>query len=154
MQDTVKQVNKLLNDVHKQFDSVQTNALLTKISAFISTIIDSNFAQGGRWDGSGFGLFSGGSQKWTPLAKNTVKAYQRLGYDTKPTLYRTGRLKAGIDIQPQGKNSIVLSNNVEYASRHQFGDGFTTPPRPFFTLNQQDLQEIADYIREYYAGHL
>lgn len=121
------QYTNILKQIKDKYNTL--TPLLHRISALVITLIDKNFSAGGRWDGSGTGLFSGGPHRWTPLAKSTQKVYQKLGYDLKPTLNRTGRLRASIDAYPQGKSSIVITANASYASTHQFGATINIPAR-------------------------
>lgn len=176
----------------KDFNSKNFTPALEVISALIFAFVQQNFDAGGRWDGQGTGLFSGGSSKWHPLAPSSKKNYIRKGYLLEPTLYRTGRLFNSIEVSPRGK-SIVLSANSKYASIHQLGGKIKhpggspyiafagniffisnkkaaelvgkgrkvkytqpheiiMPPRPFFTLNKDDLQEIVNYFSKFFVS--
>ena len=93
------------------------------VSALIDRAITAIFDERGRWDGneSDITIFSGGSQKWKALASSTKEKYQRLGWESEPTLNRSKGLMSTIDVRPQGKSSIVVSANSPYAAIHQFG---------------------------------
>jgi phage gpG-like protein len=118
-------------------------SILTHIAAMVESAIMDNFAQGGRWDGSGTDIMAGGSQKWKPLAESTKKGYRKLGYELVPTLHRSGILEASIDVRPYGKSSILVSSNLEYAAVHNFGSkDKSVPARPFVTLTEKDLDDI------------
>ena len=121
LQDDIK---KKLSDVAAELKEKHKDLtpILEEISALIRSAIDDNFAQGGRWDGSGTDLFSGGSHRWKPLAESTEKAYSKLGYALRPTLYRSGTLLNSIEVNPFGTHSIAISSNLEYARIHQFGN--------------------------------
>ena len=88
--------------------------------------------------------------KWKP----SRRALEQKGQ----TLRDTGRLVASIsaggaghvsEVTPQ---SVFVGTNVEYAAIHQFGGRagrnrkVEIPDRPFFGLNQQDEQDIAELI--------
>lgn len=74
------------------------------------------------------------------------------------TLRDTGRLVASISAGGAGHvsevtpHSVFVGTNVEYAAIHQFGGRagrnrkVEIPARPFFGLNQQDEQDIAEKI--------
>ena len=90
--------------------------------------------------------------KWKP----SRRALEQKGQ----TLRDTGRLVASIsaggaghvsEVTPQ---SVFVGTNVEYAAIHQFGGRagrnrkVEMPARPFFGLNAQDEQDIAEKIAE------
>lgn len=127
--DLLQKYCKLIEDIQSNYKSIKP--VLHRVSAFIQTIIDKNFSQQGRWDGNtkDIGLFSGGTQKWHPLAESTKKIYQRLGYSLDPTLRRSGHMYNSIDIYPKGESSIILSSNSEYGAIHNFGGTINIPSR-------------------------
>ena len=127
MQSLINQYNKIITELQKTYSSI--TPILQRVSALIVTLLDKNFSAGGRWDGSGTDLFSGGNQRWTPLSNNTISIYKKLGYSTKPTLNRTGRLRASIDANPYGKTSVIISANARYASIQQLGGVIKIPSR-------------------------
>lgn len=142
-------ISHSINSVTAQLKQKYSNLtpILMQISAIIHSAIDDNFDQGGRWDGYGTSILSGGNQRWTPLAKSTEKRYSKLGYDLKPTLRRSGILQSSIEVRPYGKNSIMISSNLEYAAAHQFGNKRRTlPARPYITLTEQDLELIMNRL--------
>lgn len=109
---------------------------------------------GAKWKPSQRALRQG---VFTPANSATGR---RASYRRGETLRDTGRLVASIsaggaghvsEVTPQ---SVFVGTNVEYAAIHQFGGKagrgrkVTIPARPFFGLNQQDEQDIADKIAE------
>lgn len=111
------------------------------IAALIESAILENVEAGGRWDGSGSGLLSGGTQKWAPLAESTKKKYKKLGYELTPTLNRGGYLIPTLAVASEGTNRIVVSTDAIYGKFHQFGTKHM-PARPFITLTNEDLKLI------------
>lgn len=110
------------------------NSIMPKVAGLVRAAIDKNFIARGRWDGSGTGLFSGGTQKWKPLASSTKQKYTRKGYELTPTLRRNNDLFASIQITTQG-NSIVISSNSRYARIHQEGGNINHPGgTPYISL--------------------
>lgn len=123
--DISSQINKLVAELQERYGNMRP--ILSQVAAMIESAIDDNFDQGGRWDGSGTGLLSGGNQRWTPLSKATKANYRKLGYTLEPTLRRSGILRSSIEARPYGKSSIMISSNHEYAAIHQFGGQINHP---------------------------
>lgn len=113
------QIDNAINKIVQ--DNTDIRPILAKIAALINKSILKNFAEGGRWDGKGTDLFSGGSYKWKPLARSTIKNYRKKGYDLVPTLNRRGDLRRTISVVTAGRNSILISANSEYAAIHNYG---------------------------------
>jgi len=104
--------------------------ILPALAEIFASSIDTNTLVGGRWDGdvSNIGLFSGGSQKWAPLAESTKKGYLKRGItNLQRTLNRNaGGLQSSIEILPIGKSSIKFgiksgSSPKIYAAIQNFG---------------------------------
>ena len=88
--------------------------------------------------------------KWRPSRRALAQGGQ--------TLRDTGRLVSSISADGEGhfnevtKDSVFVGTNVEYAAIHQFGGKagrnrkVTIPARPFFGLNAEDEQDIAELI--------
>ena len=120
---------------------------LTILAALIRNYIDLNFAQHGRWDGIGTDLFSGGNQRWKPLASSTQKQYQRKGYLLEPTLYRTGQLYRSIEVNVEN-GKIVITVGSQIGEYLQYGTK-RMPARPFITLTPQDVKEIVEDLERF-----
>lgn len=149
-------VNGTMSQLETQFGDL--TPILDVIAAIIDAEIDANFAARGRWDGdkSNIGLFSGGTQKWANLAPATIKRYKKFGYELRPTLERTGNLRRGIEIRPEGRASIIVTVAAEnedsenYGAMHQFGNAEKRiPARPFVTLTPDALQDILAVIQQF-----
>ncbi|MBX3045120.1 MAG: phage virion morphogenesis protein [Candidatus Kapabacteria bacterium] len=116
----VNKINNVLKKIAERTDDL--TPVLYLISAKIEIAIDRNFDEGGRWDGSGTSILSGGSQKWKPLSFATKIGYKKFGYALSPTLHRsTAGLRTTISAQPRGSSSIGITANSPYAAIHQFG---------------------------------
>lgn len=86
------------------------------------------------------------------------KPSQRAIEQNGQTLRDTGRLVSSISaggaghIKEYTKDSVFVGTNVAYAAIHQFGGKagrnrkVTIPARPFFGLNAEDEQDIAELI--------
>ena len=162
----------IINHKIQQLEDEQKDLspILEKVSALVANDIDKNFKAHGRWDGSGYDLFSGGDFRWKPLAASTKKQYGKIGYELEPTLLRTKYLRSSIEVFPLPPHSISISANATYAQTLQEGGINTrtaspaslkpsknkikdhasgTPMRPYLTLTPSDLQEIAETIAGY-----
>jgi len=134
MLDKISQVNnagKAISDV------------LPAIAETFDSSIDTNMLRRGRWDGNAgsIGLFSGGSNRWKPLAKSTQKAYLAQGKNNplERTLDRTaGGLRSSIEIMPLGRSAIEFSvrgagrkgvSPKVYAAIQNFGGTINMPAR-------------------------
>lgn len=118
----VQKINAVLSDLQERTQDL--TPVLDAIAGVIGTAIDRNFAEGGRWDGSGTDILSGGTQKWVDLAENTKKAYDKngKGWSDVPTLHRsTSGLRDGISAEPRGESSVGITANKPHSAIHQFG---------------------------------
>lgn len=87
---------------------------------------------------------------WPPLSPNYQK---RIKYFGPPTLMRSGRLMASIQIGHVFNISVTVETEIPYAGVHQFGGGNNIPPRPYFpVLNGVDttseFYELTPYAAE------
>lgn len=146
--------NAILADIQKRINQIAYQRAIPSVQFYI----DMNFQEKGRWSGNGTGIYSGGFMKWTPLAESTKKAYSRgvkmgggkskVKYnDLDPTLKRTGQLLHSISYKSYDRG-IIVSTNLTYAARHQFGYR-NTPKRPFITLRPEEIQSIANDVVAY-----
>lgn len=165
------QIYKTTVSLSRRFTNMKP--FLPFIAALIRSKIVRNFSQGGCWNGSGTGLFDGGSQRWAPLAPSTVAAYRKKGWTTKPTLNRhEAGLRSSVYVEPSGSNSIVIGSGLPYAAIHQYGGNIpvksrsgnsggrvrkvsersskktmiSIPARPYITLSPQDLSDIVEKL--------
>lgn len=139
-------ISETLNKIESDYKA-ELAPTLEVIAALVHRAIEENFARRGRWDGSGTDIFSGGNQRWRPLAPTTIEKYMKLGYELNPTLDRGGLLRRSIATYADKKNIAVVISvaNVPYAAVHQFGYG-RIPARPYITLTEQDLEIILDLL--------
>lgn len=127
-QDIQSQINKVLADLQKQAQDL--SPVMEVISALVNRAIQTNFSAGGRWDGSttDITIFSGGSKRWTGLARTTKSNYRKKNYELTPTLHRsTAGLKSTIEVRPDGKAGIMVTANSPYAAIHQHGGTVRNP---------------------------
>lgn len=129
MQSASVQYSEIIKKLGRDFDNL--NPLLQKVCSMVLSSIDDNFAAGGRWDGKGTDITSGGSHKWTPLANSTIKSYKRKGWNNlNATLNRSGSgLRSSVTAKVVNGNSVVIGSNKEYAAMHQFGGTIDYPVR-------------------------
>lgn len=102
--------------------TADTRVPMAAAAEVIRSSISKNIREGGRWDGnaSTITLFSGGTQRWTPLSPSTNSARKRRGRRPENLLRDTGQLNAATTVRPAG-NTIVISNNKVYAAAQNFG---------------------------------
>lgn len=103
-------------------------AAMGEVAALIQEEIDDNFIGYGRWNGSTTDILSGGTNKWTPLAKSTVARYKAKGItNLNPTLSRSsGGLRDSTQVSARGMRILINSNKV-YARIHQLGGDIQHP---------------------------
>lgn len=125
-QKIIDSLNNSFRQIKKQFDDL--TPVLEIVSALIERAISENFDARGRWDGNenDITIFSGGSQRWQPLASSTKERYQELGWELEPTLNKTKGLISTIEVRPYGGRSVLITANSPYAAIHQFG-GIVAP---------------------------
>ncbi len=150
-QDIVINLNSAIADIQKKYSDI--SPILPGIAALIQSSIIENIDAGGRWDGVGTSIFSGGNQKWKPLSepykKHLIKKYGE-SVNTNPTLNRQGYLRSSITdgIRPYGKSSVLIGSNYEYAAVHQFGSkDKSIPARPYITLTDTDIELIINKLK-------
>lgn len=85
---------------------------------------------------------------WAPWSLATYMARARAGQLAGGLLYNSGRLYNSIDYQVQGKQVIVGSNNVFYASFLQDGTP-NMPARPFIGFSEGDREMIKRTAERY-----
>ena len=124
MADFKSEIEKLILQLKKKSEHF-SQAVLTELCAHINNAIVMNFGAMGRWDGntSKIDLFSGGEMQWSPLAPSTLKAYQKKGWDTRRTLYRSSgnSMMKTTKAQPAGTNKIMIVSNKPYSAIQNYG---------------------------------
>lgn len=131
-------INRALTDISKAVTDM--TPIMRKLGGDLAAITEKNF------DSEGARI----AAKWKPSRRAIEQGGQ--------TLRDTGRLVSSISVggpdhvQEVGPNYVFVGTNVKYAAMHQFGGKagrgrkVTIPSRPFFGLNAQDEQDIADTI--------
>lgn len=133
MNDIIKQLNAIVRDFSAKKKNI--GPALDTARSMIEVFLSKNFSNYGRWDGSGTNIFSGGSQRWKPLAKSTKAKYNSLGYELVATLNRNGALLNSIGTQVYGKSGIIITANSPYAQIHQEGGTINHPGgTPYITV--------------------
>lgn len=126
-----KEVQKALQSLARKVKDM--TPLMRKIAGIMHDAVEENFAQEGR-------------PKWKP-SKRAMKQGGK-------TLQDTGQLAASIS-QKATSNSALVGTNKKYAAIHQFGGKagrgrkVTIPARPFLKLNDSDMKDIKEAIKEY-----
>lgn len=96
----------------------------------------------------------GRPEKWTPLAKSTIKQRTKKGYWPGKILQIKGDLAASITSK-YDDNSAVVGTNKVYAAIHQFGGDagrnkkVKIPARPYLKITDNNQKEIIDEIMNY-----
>lgn len=117
--------NKVLRQFKAKYKNIKP--ALEYARRIIEQHIDRNFDSGGRWNGSSLTFFSGGNQKWKPLASSTKAKYKKLGYELVTTLNRSNGLRSTIGTQVIGNNAIMITANSPYSRIHQLGGDINHP---------------------------
>lgn len=123
-----KDILKAINQRLGRLKPPIADDIMTGIADIIEISIAKNFDVGGRWDGktNNIGLFSGGTQKWAPLADSTKARYKTLGYSQEATLNRNKNLRASIEVFARN-GKVFISANAPYAAIHQWGGTIDHP---------------------------
>ena len=96
----------------------------------------------------------GGSEKWTPLAKATIKQRTKRGYWPGRILQMRGELASSITSYYDNDSAVVGTNKV-YAAIHQFGGNagrnkkVKIPARPYLSLTTNDEKQIINEIKNH-----
>ena len=67
-QDIINQLDSVIADIKKKYNDI--SPILPGIAALIRNAIVDNFDSGGRWDGIGTTILSGGNKRWHPNISN------------------------------------------------------------------------------------
>jgi phage gpG-like protein len=136
-----------VNDIRKEIEAVikEINGFPNRmmfyedVSSLVFGDIEDNFTAGGRYDGSGSDILSGGSQRWTSLSKSTKAAYQMIGWSPlTPTLDRSSDgLRSAVDVTATKKGVSVVVNKP-YAAIHQFGGTINHPGGTYYIIEEDE----------------
>ena len=119
IENVIAELSKKVKDISPIIDALATMVL---------KCIQQNFNEGGRWNGSGTDIFSGGSRPWVPLAKSTIAGYKKKGYALQATLNRKGAGGlTGSTVVTGSGNKVHISNNTAYSRIHQLGGTINHP---------------------------
>ncbi len=116
--------------------------LMKNISGIMMDSVEENFEKEGRPD------------KWTPLAKSTIKQRTKKGYWPGRILQMRGELASSITSYYDDDSAVVGTNKV-YAAIHQFGGNagknkkVKIPARPYLLLATNDEKQIINEIKNY-----
>lgn len=94
-----------------------------------------------KWYGSVLETFAAGGrpEKWAPLTQRYLKRKIREGYPSTP-LVRTGEMRDSIKYEYSDKRVRIWTDSEKAVYHHLPGNRTDLPPRPFFVLQQDDMQ--------------
>jgi phage gpG-like protein len=138
-QNPSKGIELKISDVLKQIQEFkQKDYFLEDVSMLVFGDIEDNFAAGGRYDGMGTDILSGGSSKWKDLASSTKARYKAIGWaPLKPTLNRSNDLQSAVDVS-HTKNGIKVVVNRPHAAIHQFGGKINHPGGTYYIIEEDE----------------
>lgn len=116
--------------------------LMKNIAGIMADSVEENFDKEGRPD------------KWTPLAKSTIKQRTKKGYWPGRILQMRGELASSITNYYDDTSAIVGTNKV-YAAIHQFGGNagrnkkVKIPARPYLKLTEKEFTQIENEVKNY-----
>ncbi len=146
-------INELVSRLAAETARIPPEAM-RQIAEVLRASFEQNFKERGRYNSSDAGItpFSGGSDRWKPLAASTRVAYAAVGKSTERTLARTGGgLAASIEVSVSGTNQVSISSNKAQARAQQFGSTHTvriTPrSRKYFWMMYYALTGTGDKSR-------
>lgn len=149
--DLNKTLNNYMNNLKKLMNNYKGN-LPAHISLLINRLIiediHKNFNFYGRYNGTGTGIFDGGSHKWKELSPLTIRSYNRIykgKFNKHPTLFRSGELYRSINVNYRNNLTFEISANRPYARIHQLG-GKTIPARPYIVIQKSTKEKIEDIL--------
>lgn len=137
-----------------EIQTAELDRALTRLSAAVGDMTPIMRAIGGELEAATERNFDSEGARIAAKWKPSRRALEQGGQ----TLRDTGRLVASISAGRAGHvtevtpNSVFVGTNVEYAAIHQFGGKagrnrkVEIPARPFFGLNAEDEQDIAELI--------
>lgn len=141
-----QEINQLFTALKRKVSDM--TPILDEIGeAFVSSV-QRNFQVGGRFGKAN--PYGGGTQHWVPSGR----AIREAG----GTLTDTGQLAASITFRRKGKTGLTVGTNKIYGAVHQYGgragrnNSALIPARPFIVLQDDDLQEVIDILKDYLSG--
>lgn len=135
-----KEIQQLLKKLAAKTQNLRP--LMKNISGIMLDSVEENFEKEGRPD------------KWTPLAKLTIRQRTKKGYWPGRILQMRGELASSITSK-YDDNSAVVGTNKIYAAIHQFGGNagrnkkVKIPARPYLMLGDVELDNISKIIKNY-----
>jgi len=135
-----KEIQQLLKKLISKTENLRP--LMKNISEILLDSVEENFEKEGR------------AEKWTPLAKPTIKQRTKKGYWPGKILQVKGELAASITSK-YDENSAVVGTNKVYAAIHQFGSDagrnkkVEIPARPYLKLGKAELNDIKTAAQKY-----
>lgn len=136
-----KEIQQLLKKLAAKTENLRP--FMKNIAGIMADSVEENFDKEGR------------PEKWTPLAKVTIKQRTKKGYWPGKILQMRGDLASSITSK-YDDNSAVVGTNKIYAAIHQFGGEagrnkkVKIPARPYLKLSQKEVYVI---IKEF-KNHL
>ena len=129
------QWSPLFKELEQRISSSGRRSLLAQMIGDVVDVTVLNFGESGLARPS----------EWPSLTSKYAKEYH--DGDQTPTLILSGALKEGF-VWEIGDTSATLTNSVEYADDHQFGDSSRMlPARPFYPVNE-DGSEFIPFMQE------
>ena len=136
-----KEIQQLLKKLISK--TANLRPLMKNITAIMMDSTEENFEKEGRPD------------KWTSLAKSTIKQRTKKGYWPGRILQVRGELAASITSKSDD-NSAVVGTNKAYAAIHQLGGNtgknkkIEIPARPYLKLGEPELNDIKTSVQKYF----
>ncbi|MBW1779057.1 MAG: phage virion morphogenesis protein [Deltaproteobacteria bacterium] len=133
-------LEKLLSGLLKRMDDL--SGPMAVLGETVLASIQENFEAGGR------------PTAWEPLAPSTIEERTRKDKWPGRILVRTGGLTGSISYEAFSDKAVVSANKV-YAAIHHFGGKAgrgrktTIPARPFMMIQDEDLAEMQEAIKDY-----
>jgi len=128
-----KEIWQLLKKLAAKTENLRP--LMKNIAGIMADSVEENFDKEGRPD------------KWTPLAKVTIKQRSKKGYWPGRILQVRGDLASSITSK-YDNNSAVVGTNKIYAAIHQFGGDagrnkkVKIPARPYLKISEKESNQI------------
>ena len=138
-----KEIQQYLKKLAEKTENLRP--LMKNIAGIMMDSVEENFEKEGR------------PEKWTPLAKPTIRQRTKKGYYPGRILQMRGELAASITSKSD-ENSAIVGTNKVYAAIHQFGGKAgrdkkaEIPARPYLKLGEKDFDslnvQIVNYLKD------
>ena len=135
-----REIQQLLKKLISKTENLRP--LMKNIAGIMLDSVEENFEKEGR------------PNRWTSLAKLTIKQRTKKGYWPGRILQVRGDLAASITSKSD-ENSAVVGTNKVYASIHQFGGDagrnkrVKITARPYLKLTEGDINQVLSVTKEY-----